>query len=59
MASYGHIADLVKKNMGIDIENDFTPTYEISSEKKKNVSALRKAAKKAEKVWIATDEDRE
>ncbi len=59
MASYGHISDLVKKNMGIDIENDFKPTYEISADKKKNVSALRKAAKAADKVWIATDEDRE
>jgi len=59
MASFGHIADLEKKNMGIDIHNKFTPTYIISSEKKKIVSALKKAAKDADKVWIATDEDRE
>lgn len=59
LASYGHVSDLVKKNMGIDIENDFAPKYEISPEKARVIKELRAAAKKADKVWIATDEDRE
>ena len=58
-ASMGHIRDLEKKNLGIDIENGFAPTYIISEEKKKTVNELKKLAKTAEKVWIATDEDRE
>lgn len=58
-ASMGHIRDLEKKNLGIDIENGFAPTYVISDEKKKTVAELKKLAKDAEKVWIATDEDRE
>lgn len=48
-----------KKNLGIDIENGFAPSYVISEEKKKTVTELKKLAKGAEKVWIATDEDRE
>lgn len=59
MASYGHIADLSKKNMWIDIENNFQPNYIISSEKKKVVKQLKKVAKQAKKIRIATDEDRE
>lgn len=59
MASYWHIADLVKKNMGVEIENDFTPHYEIDPDKKKVVSALKKAMKASDQVRIATDEDRE
>ena len=55
----GHIVDLPKKNMGIDLENNFTPHYEVSPDKKRVVSELKKLAKDAEKVWIATDEDRE
>jgi len=58
-ASFGHIRDLAKKDLGIDIENNFTPTYIISDEKKKVVAELKKAAKEADKVWIATDPDRE
>lgn len=58
-SSYGHIRDLSKKNLGIDIANGFEPTYEISSEKKKVVTDLKAAAKKADTVWLASDEDRE
>lgn len=58
-ASFGHIRDLPKKNMGIDISGGFLPDYEISPDKKKRVTELKKLAKEAEKIWIATDEDRE
>lgn len=58
-SSIGHIRDMPKKNMGIDIDNNFTPTYEITPDKKKVVADLRKAVKVAEKVYLATDEDRE
>lgn len=58
-ASFGHIRDLAKKDLGIDIENNFAPTYIVSDEKKKVVNELKKLVKEAEKVWIATDEDRE
>lgn len=58
-ASFGHIRDLPAKNMGIDIPGGFIPAYEISPEKKKRVTELKKLAKEAEKIWIATDEDRE
>ncbi|BBB23331.1 DNA topoisomerase I [Abyssogena phaseoliformis symbiont OG214] len=58
-SSIGHIRDMPKKNMGIDIENNFTPTYEITTDKKKVVADLCKAVKVAEKVYLATDEDRE
>ncbi len=58
-SSYGHIRDLAKGNKGIDIENNFEPTYEISPEKAKVVKELKAASKKAEVVWLATDEDRE
>ena len=59
MSSYGHIRDLKKKDFGIDIENGFTPIYEVPADKKKVVSELKAAAKKAEVVWLASDEDRE
>src|SRR4030065_1406703 len=59
ISSFGHIRDLSKKNLGIDIENDFTPDYEIPKEKTKVVSELRKAAAEAKNIWIASDEDRE
>lgn len=59
MSSYGHIRDLKKKDFSIDIANGFTPIYEIPSDKKKVVSELKAAAKKAEMVWLASDEDRE
>ena len=58
-SSYGHIRDLEKKNKGVEIENNFKPLYKISEEKKKVVTELKKLAKKAEVVWLATDEDRE
>lgn len=58
-SSYGHVRDLVKKGFGIDIENNFTPNYEISPDKVKVVAELKKLAKDAETVWLATDEDRE
>jgi DNA topoisomerase-1 len=59
VASYGHIRDLPKKGMSIDIEHDFVPTYDISDDKKKTVADLRKRAKAADTVWLASDEDRE
>ena len=59
ISSFGHIRDLSKKNLGIDIENDFAPDYEIPKEKAKVVSELRKAASEAKNIWIASDEDRE
>jgi DNA topoisomerase-1 len=58
-ASFGHIRDLPAKNLGIDILGGFLPEYEISPEKKKRVAELKKYAKAADKIWIATDEDRE
>ncbi|MGQ0828324.1 MAG: type I DNA topoisomerase [Bacteroidota bacterium] len=58
-SSYGHVRDLAKKGFGVDIENNFTPNYEISPDKEKVVSELKKLAKGADTVWLATDEDRE
>ncbi len=58
-SSFGHIRDLPKKGMSVDIANNFTPVYEVSSDKKKIVSELKKAAKEADTVWLASDEDRE
>ncbi len=58
-SSFGHVMDLSKKNLGVDIENGFIPNYEISSDKKKVVSELKKLSKDAETVWLASDEDRE
>ena len=58
MSSYGHIRDLKKKELSID-ERTLEPEYEIPEEKKKLVTELRSQAKKAEKVWLASDEDRE
>jgi len=59
VSSFGHIRDLSKKNLGIDVENNFTPDYEIPKEKVKVVSELRKAAADSKNIWIASDEDRE
>ncbi|HBG42717.1 MAG TPA: type I DNA topoisomerase, partial [Porphyromonadaceae bacterium] len=59
MSSYGHIRDLKKKDFSVDIENNFTPIYEIPDDKKKVVAELKAAAKQAETVWLASDEDRE
>ncbi|MEM7105163.1 MAG: type I DNA topoisomerase [Bacteroidota bacterium] len=58
-SSFGHIRDLVKTKNGVDIENDYKPKYVISPEKKKVVKELKDWVKKAEEVWLATDEDRE
>ncbi len=58
-SSMGHIRDLEKKDFGIDIQNNFTPKYEISSDKKKLVAELRKLAKESNTIWLASDEDRE
>ncbi|PZU86550.1 MAG: type I DNA topoisomerase [Chryseobacterium sp.] len=57
-SSFGHIRDLPKKGMGIDLSS-FTPDYEVSADKKKLVTELKAAVKKAETVWLASDEDRE
>ncbi len=59
MSSYGHIRDLHKKDFSIDIENGFMPLYEIPEDKQELVKKLRKAAKEADMVWLASDEDRE
>jgi len=59
VSSYGHIRDLAKKNMGIDINNSFTPTYEVSVDKKSILKNLLKESVKSDVVWLATDEDRE
>lgn len=56
---YGHIRDLEKEDMGIDIKNGFKPKYIISEDKQKVVKELKALAKKADDVWLATDEDRE
>ena len=58
-ASFGHVRDLPKSGMSIDIEHDFLPTYEISPDKKKRIAELKKFAKAADTVWLASDEDRE
>lgn len=58
-SSIGHIRDMPKKDMGIDLENNFQPTYVVSADKKKVVADLRKSVKTADKVYLATDEDRE
>ncbi|MCF0208535.1 MAG: DNA topoisomerase I, partial [Bacteroidaceae bacterium] len=58
MSSYGHIRDLKKKGISLD-ENTLMPDYEIPDDKKKVVADLRSNAKKAEQVWLASDEDRE
>lgn len=58
-SSFGHIRDLPKKGLNIDIEKGFKPNYEISPDKQKTVNELKKAAAKAEAVWLASDEDRE
>ena len=59
MSSYGHIRDLHKKDFSIDIEHGFMPLYEIPEDKQELVKKLRKAAKEADMVWLASDEDRE
>jgi len=58
-SSFGHIRDLPKKEIGIDVENNFEPRYEIPDKAEKTISRLKKLAKKADEVILATDEDRE
>lgn len=58
-SSYGHIADLPSKELGVDVDGDFEPKYQVSSDKKAVVKKLKDLSKKAETVWLASDEDRE
>ncbi len=58
-SSYGHIADLPSKEIGVDVNNKFKPKYEVSADKKALVTKLKGLAKKADMVWLASDEDRE
>ncbi|MBN2616244.1 MAG: type I DNA topoisomerase [Bacteroidales bacterium] len=58
-SSFGHIVDLNSKKLSVDVEQDFAPQYEVSPDKKKLVTELKKMAKEAELVWLASDEDRE
>jgi DNA topoisomerase I len=58
-SSFGHVRDLVKKGYGVDIEKNFTPTYEVQPDKEKIINELRKLSKSADMVWLASDEDRE
>jgi DNA topoisomerase-1 len=58
-SSFGHIADLPSKELGIDVEGDFMPKYIVSDDKKPVVKKLRALAKKADMIWLASDEDRE
>lgn len=58
-SSYGHIADLPSKEIGVDVANKFRPKYEVSSDKKALVKKLKDLSKTAETVWLASDEDRE
>ncbi len=59
MSSFGHIADLPTKELGVDTEGDFTPKYIVSKDKQDVVKKLKRVAKDAEMVWLASDEDRE
>jgi len=58
-SSYGHISDLPSKELGVDVEGDFNPKYQVSTDKKAIVKKLKDLAKRAETVWLASDEDRE
>jgi len=58
-SSMGHVRDLPTRRLGVDIENNFKPTYEIIKNKKKIVKDLARAVKEAEQVYLATDQDRE
>lgn len=59
LSSYGHIRDLKKKEFSLDVKNGFAPDYEIPEDKKALVKSLKSEAKKADTVWLASDEDRE
>jgi len=58
-SSFGHVRDLSKKGLGVEVEKGFLPQYEISPDKEKVIQELKKLAKEAELVWLASDEDRE
>ncbi len=58
-SSFGHVRDLAGKKLSVDVENNYEPIYEVSSDKKSVIKELKSLAKKAEMVWLATDEDRE
>ncbi len=58
-SSFGHIADLPSKELGVDVDNDFSPKYIVDKEKKALVAKLKGLAKKADMIWLASDEDRE
>ena len=58
-SSFGHISDLPSKNLGIDVENNFEPKYEVSTDKKTIVKNLKDLVKKSKTIWLASDEDRE
>lgn len=58
-SSFGHIADLPSKELGVDVENDFKPKYTVDKDKKALVKKLRDLAQKADTIWLASDEDRE
>lgn len=58
-SSFGHVRDLPKKKLGVNIEDSFSPNYEVSADKQKVVSELKSLAKKSKCVWLASDEDRE
>ncbi|MDO8785005.1 MAG: toprim domain-containing protein, partial [Syntrophales bacterium] len=59
LASVGHVKDLPKSKLGIDIDNDFSPTYQVMDSKKKVVADLKKAARQADNIYLAPDPDRE
>ena len=63
LASYGHVRDLPEKlgkdQLGVDVENDFEPVYEVVADRKKQVGEITRAARKADLVYLATDLDRE
>ena len=58
-SSFGHIRDLAKKGLGIDLDNQFEPLYEIPDDKRKVVDELARLSRSAKTVWLASDEDRE
>ena len=58
-SSFGHIADLPSKELGVDVEKDFSPKYIVDQDKKALVKKLKDLAKKADTIWLASDEDRE
>jgi DNA topoisomerase-1 len=58
-SSYGHVRDLPKDNNAVDIANGFKPTYVVDADKRELISQLKKLAKEAEMVWLASDDDRE